>query len=234
MLLLASYDIVFQEVPGEVTLALNLSLCPNHCPECHSPHLRGQVGEPLDDILLGGLLARYGDAVTCVAFMGGDADTAEVDRLAAAVHAWKQTEFVEVDSLSAAVDARECAEGAEGTESTEGANSAETPSHAADKAKATGYEVDSNAAAEDKSVGAWALANQPLKTAWYSGRGDLPAAIRLENVDFIKLGPYDPARGGLSSPTTNQRFYRVETAPGSTRKMVDATALFYEKAPFGS
>ncbi len=84
-MLLASYDIVFQEVPGEVTLALNLSACPNRCTGCHSPHLREAVGEPLDDELLEGLLARYGGAVTCVAFMGGDGDPAEVDRLAARV-----------------------------------------------------------------------------------------------------------------------------------------------------
>ncbi len=85
MLLLASYDIVFQEVPGETTLALNLAGCPNACPGCHSPHLREATGEPLSDELLDGLLARYGDAVTCVAFMGGDACPAEVNRLAARV-----------------------------------------------------------------------------------------------------------------------------------------------------
>lgn len=85
MLLLASYDIVFQEIPGEVTLALNLAGCPNRCPGCHSPHLRDATGETLDDKLLKGLLARYGGAVSCVAFMGGDGDPAEVNRLAALV-----------------------------------------------------------------------------------------------------------------------------------------------------
>lgn len=86
MLLLASYDIVFQEVPGEVTLALNLSCCPNRCSGCHSPHLREEIGEPLED-LLDGLLARYGDSATCVAFMGGDGDVAEVVRMAFRVRA---------------------------------------------------------------------------------------------------------------------------------------------------
>ncbi len=82
MLRLASYDIVFQEIPGEVTLALNFSECPNRCPGCHSPHLQGTVGEPLDDELLEGLLERYGPSITCVCFMGGDADPQQVARRA--------------------------------------------------------------------------------------------------------------------------------------------------------
>ena len=78
----ASYDIVFQEIPGEVTLALNLSNCPCHCPGCHSPHLAEDIGEPLDEALLDALIAQYAGLITCVAFMGGDADPAEVARLA--------------------------------------------------------------------------------------------------------------------------------------------------------
>ncbi len=82
MLRLASYDVVFQEVPGEVTLALNISGCPNGCPGCHSPHLRADTGEPLDEELLHCLLDRYGGTVTCVCFMGGDGEPHEVERLA--------------------------------------------------------------------------------------------------------------------------------------------------------
>ena len=78
----ASFDIVFQEIPGEVTLALNLSNCPCHCPGCHSPHLAEDIGEPLDEALLDALIAKYAGLITCVAFMGGDADPAEVARLA--------------------------------------------------------------------------------------------------------------------------------------------------------
>jgi len=78
----ASFDIVFQEIPGEVTLALNLSGCPCHCPGCHSPHLAEDIGEVLDEELLDGLVARYKGLITCVAFMGGDAEPEEVARLA--------------------------------------------------------------------------------------------------------------------------------------------------------
>ena len=85
MLKVASFDIVFQEIPGEVTLALNLSNCPCHCPGCHSQHLAEDIGEPLTAELLDGLIARYGAMITCVAFMGGDAEPDEVANWAAYV-----------------------------------------------------------------------------------------------------------------------------------------------------
>jgi len=82
MLRLASYDIVFQEVPGEITLALNLAGCPHRCRGCHSPHLREDRGEVLDEEALRLLLATYREGITCVCFMGGDASPKEVERLA--------------------------------------------------------------------------------------------------------------------------------------------------------
>ena len=82
MLKVASYDIVFQEIPGEVTLALNLSGCPCHCPGCHSRHLWEDVGEELDEGLLDALVAKYQGLITCVAFMGGDQAPEEVAELA--------------------------------------------------------------------------------------------------------------------------------------------------------
>ena len=89
MLKVASYDIVFQEIPGEVTLALNLSNCPCHCPGCHSPHLAEDIGEELNEELLDGLLDRYGSMITCVCFMGGDQAPKEVAQLAAHVKSIK-------------------------------------------------------------------------------------------------------------------------------------------------
>ena len=129
----ASFDIVFQEIPGEVTLALNLSNCPCHCPGCHSQHLADDIGEPLNEELLDGLLARYGAMITCVAFMGGDADPEEV------VH-WAEV-----------------------------------------------------------------VKNRNLKTAWYSGRMNMPTA---DVFDYVKLGPYIESLGGLKSEKTNQRLYK--------------------------
>ncbi len=77
-----NFDIVFAEIPDETTLAINLTGCPNHCPGCHSPHLCSNTGRVLDEEELAALLRLYGRAVTCVCFMGGDADPQGVGRLA--------------------------------------------------------------------------------------------------------------------------------------------------------
>ena len=84
MLKYTDYDVVFQEIPDEVTLAVNIAGCPNRCPGCHSPQLQEEIGEPLTPAVLAELLERYGHAVTCLCLMGGDGDPAEVARLAAA------------------------------------------------------------------------------------------------------------------------------------------------------
>jgi len=81
-----NYDIVFQEIPDEVTLAINITRCPNNCEGCHSPHLREDIGEVLDITSLDRLLARYADNITCVCFMGGDRNVAGVEELAKHVH----------------------------------------------------------------------------------------------------------------------------------------------------
>ena len=81
MLKYVNHDIVFQEFPDEVTLAINLSLCPNFCPGCHSPYLCGDHGEELSEERLISLLTDYRDEITCVGFMGGDNDALEVERL---------------------------------------------------------------------------------------------------------------------------------------------------------
>lgn len=155
MLLYHSYNIVFQEVPGEVTLAINLSNCRNGCKGCHSPYLQENTGQPLDENVITSLLAKYGEAITCICFMGGDVDPQEVERLAF---------FIK------------------------------------------------------KST------NKHLKTAWYSGKSKLPEEFSIGVLDYLKLGSYVEALGGLDSPTTNQRFYRVQNGV-----LKDQTILFLEK-----
>jgi anaerobic ribonucleoside-triphosphate reductase activating protein len=81
MLRYLSYNIVFQEVPDEVTLAINISNCPNGCKGCHSPFLQEDKGDMLDEKAVDALLAKYGGAITCVCFMGGDVDPLTVERL---------------------------------------------------------------------------------------------------------------------------------------------------------
>ena len=82
MLKCYSYDIVCQEIPDEISLAVNISCCPNRCPGCHSPWLWEDKGEDMTEELLTAIIGRYASAITCFCFMGGDADPAEVERLA--------------------------------------------------------------------------------------------------------------------------------------------------------
>lgn len=147
-----NFDVVFAEIPDETTLAINITNCPNNCPGCHSLHLRADAGRTLDERELLALLARYGGLVTCVAFMGGDAEPCEIARLAGVVRSrWPR-----------------------------------------------------------------------LRTAWYSGREQLPEGVAPSAFDYIKLGEWIEALGPLTSPTTNQRLYR--TGPGNT--MEDITERF--------
>ncbi|MBQ9201771.1 MAG: anaerobic ribonucleoside-triphosphate reductase activating protein [Bacteroidales bacterium] len=152
----ADFDIVFQEVPGEVSLALNISHCPNNCPGCHSAYLMEDVGYELNEQSLELLLDRYGRGITCVCFMGGDRTPFEVARLAEYLHSGRET---------------------------------------------------------------------PLKTAWYSGRSQLPEGFPLQWFNYVKLGPYIEAQGPLNKPSTNQHLYRVE--PNLT--LTDITSVFWRK-----
>ena len=149
MLKFYNYDIVCQEIPDEVTLALNITGCPNRCEGCHSPWLRENVGEVLcgpaadgsgeDFSGLDTVVGNYASCVTCVCFMGGDNSPEEVELCAIRVRKlWPK-----------------------------------------------------------------------LKTGWYSGKDCLPAGVDRKNFNYVKLGPYIAACGGLRSPNTNQRLYRI-------------------------
>lgn len=74
MLKFYNFDIVFQEIPDETTLAVNLTNCPNHCKGCHSPHLWADTGTPLEEESIKTLLIPYINGITCFCFMGGDAE----------------------------------------------------------------------------------------------------------------------------------------------------------------
>ncbi len=67
-------QVVFQEFPDEVTLAINLSLCPNRCKGCHSEYLREDIGKELTKDEIDRLLEKN-LGITCIGFMGGDNDT---------------------------------------------------------------------------------------------------------------------------------------------------------------
>lgn len=82
MLKYYNYDIVFQEIPNEVTLAINITNCPNRCKGCHSPHLQKDIGEILDEECIVALMEKYGSSITCFCFMGGDNNPQRVAELA--------------------------------------------------------------------------------------------------------------------------------------------------------
>lgn len=149
MIKFTDYDIVFQEIPDHVTLAINLSGCPNRCVGCHTPELMADIGQELTEAVLDELMARYRAAITCVCFMGGDGDPERIEQLAR----WVRSKGVAV--------------------------------------------------------------------GWYSGKPTLPERFGIDSLDYLKLGPYVQALGGLTSPRTNQRFYRIEH-----RKLIDVTSLF--------
>lgn len=81
MLKYVDTQVVFAEIPDEITLAISISGCPCHCKGCHSSYLAKDVGDPLTYKTLARLiLANKG--ITCVSFMGGDSNPKEVSELA--------------------------------------------------------------------------------------------------------------------------------------------------------
>ena len=105
MLKYVNTGIVFQEIPDEVTLAINISNCPCHCPGCHSHYLWEDIGLPLDTDAIDQFVklptALFGDGNLYVIWakgdsmieagiddgdMGGDCDPKGVDMLAQYIH----------------------------------------------------------------------------------------------------------------------------------------------------
>ena len=86
MLKYVNTGIVFQEIPDEVTLSVNISGCPCHCPGCHSQYLWEDTGTPLTPGELDNIINSYGPDITCVCFMGGDAEPEYVNMLAGHLH----------------------------------------------------------------------------------------------------------------------------------------------------
>lgn len=81
MLKYVNYEIVFAEIPDEISLAINISNCPCKCPGCHSPYLAEDIGTPLTPRKLIGII-NENKGITCVCFMGGDLDPHYINTLA--------------------------------------------------------------------------------------------------------------------------------------------------------
>ena len=69
-----------------------------------------------------------------------------------------------------------------------------------------------------------------IKTAWYCGLDMIPKDKEeiLDYLDYVKIGHFDINLGGLDSPDTNQKLYKVNhTQEGN--KLIDITYKFLKK-----
>lgn len=75
-------------------------------------------------------------------------------------------------------------------------------------------------------------AHKRVKTAWYCGLDMVPKdkVGILQYLDFLKLGHYDGKLGGLDSPTTNQKFYKIERQGDGSFWQTDITFRFQNTA----
>lgn len=129
-------DIVFQEVPNEISISFSICGCPRKCKNCSWKNTIN-LGEKhiLTDNKFKSTLKKYSGLATCVLFLGGE---------------WEEEDLINKLIL----------------------------------AKKSGY-----------------------KTCLYTGCDLNQVSLSIkENLDFIKVGQYVESLGGLSSPTTNQRF----------------------------
>lgn len=98
--------VVFEEVPDEITLAINITNCPCHCEGCHSKFLWEDTGLYLTTTGIDGLI-KANDGITCVCFMGGDREPEEVNKLASYVkthYGLKTAWYSGYDTLSNKID----------------------------------------------------------------------------------------------------------------------------------
>lgn len=79
-------EVVFEEIPTEISLAINITNCQNRCVGCHSPYLRENNGTELtEDVLFDLIVKNHG--ITCVLFMGEGNDQETLLKLSNAVKA---------------------------------------------------------------------------------------------------------------------------------------------------
>ena len=75
---------VFEEIPTEITLCINITNCQCHCKGCHSPYLAEDIGTELTFNEVRKLIKKN-SGISCIAFMGGDSEPKRIDALASFV-----------------------------------------------------------------------------------------------------------------------------------------------------
>ena len=134
-------QIVFQEIPNEISLAIHFTGCPLKCKGCHSNDLWNSAsGFDLDTLKFDQIVTQYSKYISCVVFMGGE---------------WQLDSLIEMIQV--------------------------TKKHNKKIALYTGLQFD-----------------------------EIPQVL-INNLDYLKYGPYIPKLGGLSSKTTNQRLINLTT-----------------------
>lgn len=75
-------QIVFREIPQEVSLSYLVTGCPQRCQGCHSSDSwNAHKGQDLNDHTLREDLVHYQRGITCVLFLGGEWDVLTLKRL---------------------------------------------------------------------------------------------------------------------------------------------------------
>ena len=64
-------DVVFQEVPNEISLSFSIAGCTNNCKNCSWQHIKIQPKQ-LSSTVFENYLKKYKGLVSCIVFLGGD------------------------------------------------------------------------------------------------------------------------------------------------------------------
>ena len=73
-------QIIFSEIPDEITLGVNISNCTHNCPGCHSPYLRENIGRELDFKAVDELLSKN-SGISCLLLLGEGNDEKNLKEL---------------------------------------------------------------------------------------------------------------------------------------------------------
>ena len=66
-------DVVIEEIPDRVTLAVEITNCQGNCPGCHSPFLKSDIGEELTPGAIDAMIGQnFG--INCFLFLGEGRD----------------------------------------------------------------------------------------------------------------------------------------------------------------
>ena len=152
-------QVIFSEIPCEITLGISITGCLIRCPSCHSRELWEDKGTQLTRKGLENLIISN-EGITCLLLLGGEHD---------------------IDTLINLF-----------------------------------YYVS--------------VTFPKIKTAWYCGLDIIPKDKEeiLDYLDYVKIGHFDLNLGGLDSPDTNQKLYKINHNQEGN-KLIDITYKFLKK-----